>query len=110
MNRQQALEDLFFAVKKHLLDRGRNLSTSIMIATKVVEDAEKLNADIEDINVMRDVFLAQEVIIMFWNFFIATMFFIGVVTTLSLLTAVLVYIGGQHDQWYGNYNYLSYRI
>lgn len=31
---------------------------------------------------------------MFWNFFIATMFFIGVVTTLSLLTAALVYIGG----------------
>lgn len=31
---------------------------------------------------------------MFWNWFIASMFFVGVVTTLSLLTAALVYIGG----------------
>lgn len=58
MTKQQALEDLFFAVKKHLLDCGRTLSTSIVIATKVVEDTEKLNMTIEDIRAMRDVFLA----------------------------------------------------
>lgn len=58
MNRKQALEDLFFAVKKHLLNCGRTFSTSMMIATKVVEDAEKQNASIEDIKAMRDVFLA----------------------------------------------------
>lgn len=58
MTRKQALEDLFFAVKKHLLKCGRNLSTSMMIASKVVEDAEKQNASIEDIRAMRDVFLA----------------------------------------------------
>lgn len=58
MTRKQALEDLFLAVKKHLLNCGRNLSTSMMIASKVVEDAEKQNASIEDIRAMRDVFLA----------------------------------------------------
>lgn len=58
MTRKQAIEDLFFAVKKHLLNSGRTLSTSMMIATKVVEDAEKQNASIEDIKAMRDVFLA----------------------------------------------------
>lgn len=31
---------------------------------------------------------------MFWNWFVATMFFVGVVTTLSLITAGLVSIGG----------------
>ena len=31
---------------------------------------------------------------MFWNWFIASMFFVGVVTTLSLITIGLVYIGG----------------
>ena len=31
---------------------------------------------------------------MFWNWFIMSMFFVGVVTTLSLFTCLLVYIGG----------------
>ncbi len=31
---------------------------------------------------------------MFWNWFIASMFFVGVVTTLALITVALVYIGG----------------
>lgn len=31
---------------------------------------------------------------MFWNWFIALMSLIGVVTTLSLFTCLLVYIGG----------------
>lgn len=56
--RNDELQDLFFAVKKHLLNCGRNLSTSMMIASKVVEDAEKQNTSIEDIRAMRDVFLA----------------------------------------------------
>ena len=56
--RNDELQDLFFAVKKHLLSCGRNLSTSMMISSKVVEDAEKQNASIEDIRAMRDVFLA----------------------------------------------------
>lgn len=56
--RNDELQDLFFAVKKHLLSCGRNLSTSMMIASKVVEDAEKQNTSIEDIRAMRDVFLA----------------------------------------------------
>lgn len=34
---------------------------------------------------------------MFWNWFIASMFFVGVVTTLALITVALVYIGGQYD-------------
>ena len=56
MNRQQALEDLFLAVRKHLLNCGRNVSTAELVATKVVNDAEK--SKIEDIRKMRDVFLA----------------------------------------------------
>lgn len=56
MNRQQALEDLFFAVKRHLVNSGRNVSTATMVATKVVNDAEKLGQSIEDIKKMRDIF------------------------------------------------------
>lgn len=58
MTRKQVLEDLFLAVKKHLLNCGCSLLTSMRIASKVVEDAEKQNASIEDIRAMRDVFLA----------------------------------------------------
>lgn len=56
--RNDELQDLFFAVKKHLLGCGRNLSTSLMVATKVIEDAEKHNLSIEDIRATRDLFLA----------------------------------------------------
>ena len=58
MTKQQALEDLFFAVRKHLLDCGRTYSTAEMVSAKVVNDAIKTNASIEDIKKMRDVFLA----------------------------------------------------
>lgn len=34
-------EDLFFAVKRHLLQCGRNLTTSTMIASKVVDVVKK---------------------------------------------------------------------
>lgn len=56
MTKQTALEDLFLSVKKHLLESGRNLSTAIMVADKVVAEAQ--DASIEDIKKMRDVFLA----------------------------------------------------
>ena len=56
--RNDELQDLFFAVKKHLLVCGRTLSTSLMVARKVVEDAEKHNLSIEDIRATRDLFLA----------------------------------------------------
>nr|DAR62699.1 MAG TPA: hypothetical protein [Caudoviricetes sp.] len=55
--RKDELQDLFLAVKKHLLGCGRNLSTSIFIATKVVNEAEKNKTTIKDIQVMRDIFL-----------------------------------------------------
>lgn len=42
-------EDLFFAVKRHLFQCGRNLTTSTMIASKVVEDAKKANMSVEDV-------------------------------------------------------------
>lgn len=55
--RKDELQDLFLAVKKHLLGCGRNLSTSMFIATKVVEDVEKNKTTIKDIQAMRDIFL-----------------------------------------------------
>ena len=55
--RKDELQDLFLAVKKHLLGCGRNLSTSMFIATKVVEDVEKNKITIKDIQAMRDIFL-----------------------------------------------------
>lgn len=51
-------EDLFFAVKRHLLQCGRNLTTATMIASKVVEDAKKANASVEDVRKLRDLFIA----------------------------------------------------
>lgn len=55
--RKDELQDLFLAVKKHLLSCGRNLSTSMFIATKFVEDVEKNKTTIKDIQAMRDIFL-----------------------------------------------------
>lgn len=57
MTRQQALEDLFFAVKRHLLQCGRNVSTAIIIADKVVSEAQ--DASVEDIIKMRNAFIGQ---------------------------------------------------
>ena len=51
-------EDLFFAVKKHLLNCGRNLTTATMVASKVVEYAKKANASVEDVKKLRDLFIA----------------------------------------------------
>ena len=58
MERQQALEDLFFAVRNHLLNCGRNVSTAEFVASKFVNDSEKLGQSIEDIKSMRNVFIA----------------------------------------------------
>ena len=55
--RKDELQDLFLAVKKHLLGCGRNLSTSMFIATKFIEDVEKNKTTIKDIQAMRDIFL-----------------------------------------------------
>lgn len=55
--RKDELQDLFLAVKKHLLGCGRNLSTSIFVATKFIEDVEKNKTTIKDIQAMRDIFL-----------------------------------------------------
>lgn len=56
MNKQTALEDLFLAVRKHLLKKGRNANTANTVAIKVVTDVQ--NAYIDDIKKMRNVFLA----------------------------------------------------
>lgn len=50
-------EDLFFAVKRQLLQCGRNLTTATMIASKVVKDAKKANMSVEDVRKLRDVFI-----------------------------------------------------
>lgn len=55
MTKKQALEDLFFAVKRHLLQCGRNLTTAIMVADKVTNEAK--DASVEDIIKMRNVFI-----------------------------------------------------
>lgn len=58
LKRQQALEDLFLAARKHLLNCGRTTGVANMVASKVWDDAVKANLSIEDIKSMRDVFLA----------------------------------------------------
>lgn len=50
-------EDLFFAVKRHLLQCGRDLTTSIKMASKFVEDTKKANMSVEDVRKLRDVFI-----------------------------------------------------
>lgn len=55
MNKQQALEDLFLAVKRHLVNSGRNVSTAMMVADKVVTEAQE--ASVEDIIKLRNVFI-----------------------------------------------------
>ncbi len=58
MTKQQALEDLFLAVRKHLLNSGRTTAVANMVASKVWDDAVKADLEVEDIRKMRDVFLA----------------------------------------------------
>lgn len=55
--RKDELQDLFMSVKRHLLLTGRTISTSEMIATKLVKEAEKCDTSIEDIRKIRDMFL-----------------------------------------------------
>lgn len=55
--RKDELQDLFMAVKRHMLLTGRTIFTSEMIANKLVKEAGKCNTSIEDIRKMRDVFL-----------------------------------------------------
>lgn len=55
--KKDELQDLFMAVKRHLLLTDRTISTSEMIATKLVKEAEKCDTSIEDIRKIRDMFL-----------------------------------------------------
>lgn len=57
MTRKQLLEDLFFAAKKYLLSCGRNISTSEMVATKLVNEVIKRNTSDKDIKRLRDIFI-----------------------------------------------------
>lgn len=57
MTKQQALEDLFLAVRKHLLNSGRTVGVANMVASKVWDDAVKADLEVEDIKKMRDVFI-----------------------------------------------------
>lgn len=59
MNRKQALEDLFYAVKSHLMKRVE-YDTAVWVATNVtvrVEQNEKMT--IEDIKKLRDEFIMK---------------------------------------------------
>ena len=59
MTKQQALEDLFYAVKRHLLKRVQR-ETAIWVATNVtcrVEQNEKMT--VEDIKKLRDEFIMR---------------------------------------------------
>lgn len=56
MKKQQALEDLFLAVRRHLLKSGRNSDTANFVATKVMKEAELLS--VEDIVTTRNLFIA----------------------------------------------------
>lgn len=59
MNRQQALEDLFLAVKRYLINEGRNEQTAHMVALKMYDKVAKNNKmTIKDINRIRDIFIA----------------------------------------------------
>lgn len=57
MTRKQLLEDLFLAAKKYLLSCGRNISTSEMVATKLVNEVIKRNTSDKDIKRLRDIFI-----------------------------------------------------
>lgn len=59
MNRKQALEDLFLAVKKHLMKRVER-DTAVWVATNVtcrIEQNSKMT--IEDIKKLRDEFIMR---------------------------------------------------
>jgi hypothetical protein len=55
--RKDELQDLFIAVRKHLLNCGHDIQEAETGASKFVNDAEKMGTSIEDIRKMRDIFL-----------------------------------------------------
>ena len=58
MTRRQALEDLFLAVKKYLINEGRSEQTAHIVATAMwnkCADNDKMT--VKDINRVRDIFL-----------------------------------------------------
>lgn len=58
MNRRQALEDLFLAVRNDLLNKGVSKKTAFKVAEAVwAKDADNKKLTIEDIKQLRDTFL-----------------------------------------------------
>lgn len=61
MTRRQALEDLFLAVRKYLINEGRSEQTAHIVATAMwnkCADNDKMT--VKDIKRVRDIFLQQE--------------------------------------------------
>ena len=58
MNRRQALEDLFLAVKKDLLNKGVSEKTAFEVSKRVWNKAaDNRDLTVEDIKRLRDTFL-----------------------------------------------------
>lgn len=62
MTNEQILEDLFMVVRHHLMGKDVQSTIANVVASKVVKGAECM--EVEDIRKLRDLFIAQEVIIM----------------------------------------------
>lgn len=57
MTKTQALEDLFLAIRRYLINEGRTPEVAKVVATNAVNKAIELNVTIKDIKKMRDVFI-----------------------------------------------------
>lgn len=58
MTRRQALEDLFLAVRKYLINKGRSEQAAHIVATKMWNKvADNNEMTIKDINRIRDIFI-----------------------------------------------------
>lgn len=58
MTRRQALEDLFLAVRKYLINEGRSEQTSKIVATAMYNKcADNDKMTVKDIKRVRDIFL-----------------------------------------------------
>lgn len=58
MTRRQALENLFLAVRKYLINKGRSEQTAHIVATKMWNKvADNNEMTVKDINRIRDIFI-----------------------------------------------------
>lgn len=58
MTRRQALEDLFLAVRKYLINEGRSEQGAHIVATKMWNKvADNNEMTVKDINRIRDIFI-----------------------------------------------------